>query len=113
PDLVCTTNNGPLRTLVNTTRGPNMRWSTLKLKGKNGNPTAIGSWVEITTSTDRKLVREIYAGGSYLAQSSPTIFVALKPKETISEVLTRWPDGKKSTTSFTKYQRQLEIIQKN
>lgn len=109
PDLVCTSNNGPLRTLVNTTRGPAMRWSTLRLKGKPGNPTAIGSRVEIKTSTGRKLVREIYAGGSYLAQSSPTLFIALQPKETISEVTTRWPEGGKSTTSFTKYQRQLEI----
>ncbi len=93
PDLVCTTNNGPLHTLVNTTRGPDMRWSALRLKGLPGNPSAIGSRVEIATSKGRKITREIYAGGSYLAQSSPTIFIALKTQESISSVTTRWPDG--------------------
>lgn len=95
--------------VTNNTRGSKIRWSSLRLKGLPGNPTAIGSWVEVTTSKGRKLTREVYAGGSYLAQSSPSIFVALQSKEMISEVVIRWTSGKKSTTRFKKYRQQLDV----
>ena len=109
PDLVCATNNGPLKTLVNQTRGPEARWTTIALEAGKGNPTAVGSRVEIETNTGAKITKEVAAGGSYLSQSTATLFVALGREEWITTVKVRWPRGDSSESSFEMFQSRVML----
>ncbi|MEM6917035.1 MAG: CRTAC1 family protein, partial [Verrucomicrobiota bacterium] len=100
PDLVCGINNGNVVSLVNQTRAPTARWTTVHLKGLPGNPTAIGASLSILTSEGRTLRREVRAGSGYLSQSTPKQFVALKLDEYISEVNVTWPTGREEVIAF-------------
>ncbi|MCB1277563.1 VCBS repeat-containing protein [Prosthecobacter sp.] len=108
PDLVCGVNNGALKTLVNQTRGPEVRWSTIALSGPKGNPTGVGARLEIETSTGRKLMKEVRAGGSYLAQSSATQFVALRKDEFVRNLTVHWPRGPVSKTRYDQWTPQIK-----
>ena len=81
----------------------------VRLGGAPGNVDAAGARLEIETNGGRKLVREIRAGGGYLAQSTSRQFVALAPDEFVAAVTVRWPDGAESKTSFEDFRGRLEI----
>ncbi|MEC5127087.1 FG-GAP-like repeat-containing protein [Verrucomicrobiales bacterium BCK34] len=111
PDLVCGVNNGGVKTLINQTRGPKIRWSSLQLKGVPGNPTAFGATVKITTSFGRTLTREVRGGSSYLSQSTAQQFIGLGGAEHVAEVRVTWPDGGSDLESFGKYQTRLKVLE--
>ena len=72
---------------------------TVKLAGKPGNPTAVGSRVTLRLANGSRQTREIYAGGGYLSQSSSTLVFGLGSAGavgTVGELEVRWPDGKVS-----------------
>ena len=111
PDLVCGVNNGSVKALVNQTGGTSVRWTSIRLDGAPGNPTAIGSRLEITTNHGRKLIREISGGGSYLSQSSPKQFVALARDEQIDAIQIRWPRGRDTNHRFEQFDPVLVIAE--
>lgn len=86
PDLVCTTNDGPVRTFIAATKG-----LCVRLQGPPGNPTGIGARVALRTKDGEREVREIHAGSGYLAQSVPAAWFAAVPADASLHV--RWPDG--------------------
>jgi hypothetical protein len=97
-DFVLSVNNGRFRTFQ--APAPNGRRLQLRLRGPTGNPTAVGAKVTATTSVGGRPLRhvaEVYAGGSYLSQSSPRISLPLG--EGAVNVLVKWPDGSEQLTT--------------
>ena len=97
-DFVVSVNGGRFRTFqAAASRGRRLQ---LRLHGPRGNPTAVGAKVAITTTARGQTVRhlaEVYAGGSYLSQSSSRISLPVGDA-TMAEVQVQWPDGTKERT---------------
>ncbi|HEU5078752.1 MAG TPA: FG-GAP-like repeat-containing protein [Opitutaceae bacterium] len=74
-------------------RSDESRWLEIKLIGAAGNPDGIGSSVTLEFSASPKLTQEIGLGDGWLSQSSPVVFAAVPPGETIVAASVRWPDG--------------------
>ncbi len=87
PDVVATTNNGPVRTFVGHTK----QALAVQLHGVGGNPMAVGARVTLRAPDGKKQVREISAGSGYLAQSESCVWFANVP--TASQLSVSWPDG--------------------
>ncbi len=92
PDFLTTENDGHPTVLLN--QAPSNGIFRIRLKGKPGNPTAIGSRIEVQMG-ERSLVQtaETIAGEGYLSQSSPEVFFAGGDAKEIHKVTIRWPDG--------------------
>ncbi len=54
---------------------------------------APGLRVEITLADGRHLVRELYAGSSYISTESPFLHFGLGRAEIVSILTAHWPDG--------------------
>ena len=109
PDFLTAENNGQPKVLLNqgTSQRPTFR---LRLKGIPGNPTAIGARVEVQATSDSPLqVAEVYAGGSYLSQSTADLFFTAERQQAIQEIKIRWPDGSSVTHSKVPFQSVLEF----
>jgi hypothetical protein len=93
PALVCTTNDGPVRTFVLTPNSPAAEAGrlTVRLRGVPGNPQAIGARVALVVADRVVATREIHAGSGYLGQSSPVAWFAKVPAG--ARLRVRWPDG--------------------
>ena len=68
----------------------------IRLQGTKGNPTAIGSRIIVEPENGPIQVAEVKAGGSYLSQSSSTIFFGTGKSASLKKISVRWPDGKKT-----------------
>ncbi|MEO6596872.1 MAG: FG-GAP-like repeat-containing protein [Planctomycetota bacterium] len=88
PDLVCTTNDGPVRTFASTA-APML---CVRLRGPAGNATGIGARIDVQMPGGAWAVRELQAGSGYLAQSVPGAWFAGVGKG--ARVRVRWPDGR-------------------
>jgi hypothetical protein len=98
PDFIAGMNNAEPLAFEN--RAPaEHRALNIRLEGKPGNPTAIGSRVTITLDNGATQTTELYAGGGYLSQSSSTLPFGLGKTNTLTTVTIRWPDGATTTTS--------------
>ena len=101
PDYCVTNRTAPrLRLLRNDLRTDN-RWVTLRLYGdpeKNCPRDPVGARVEMKVGS-RTLFRTLYAGDSFLSQSSKWLHFGLGDSGDISSVEIRWPSGQ--TESFT------------
>jgi hypothetical protein len=65
----------------------------IRLAGEAGNPTAVGARVTAFGTDGISQTAEIYAGGGYLSQSSPSLVFA----GPIEQFDVRWPDGMATT----------------
>ena len=90
PDLVITTNHGPLRVYRNELRGAN--FVLVQLRGRPGNPRAAGARFTLVTADGHRQVIERHAGSGYLSQSSRHVFFGLGDREP-AELQVSWPDG--------------------
>ena len=96
PDVIFGVNGGALKCFENRGRHKDGKMMLVRLEGPRGNPDAIGARLALTTSR-RKQVFEVTAGGSYLGQSSADLFVGLSSDEAVTLMEVRWPDGTVST----------------
>ncbi len=67
------------------------------LIGRESNRSAIGARVTCVmeaAGAERRLVREIIGGGSYLSADSRDVLVGLGPAERVKELQIRWPSGR-------------------
>ena len=92
--------------------GTGTRWTTIVLRGAPGNLTAIGARLEIATDQGRTLIREVRAGGSYLAQSTARQFVALPTGEFVESITVRGPRGESAEVNLKDYFQRIEIGRK-
>ena len=91
PDLVLTTNDGPVRAFESGRPGTRL---SVRLQGPAGNPTGIGARISLTDAAGRSQHRTIAAGAGYLSQSAPVAFFAVG--EEPCRLSVRWPDGTES-----------------
>ncbi len=90
PDLAVTSNDGPLRVFRGrAARGPRL---CVELRGKAGNPTAVGARARLVDAAGRVQTAEVCAGSGYLSQSAPVLFFGLGGGLPATLEVT-WPDG--------------------
>ena len=112
PDYLATQNDGPLLAFVASARGGGERGLTIRLRGPLGNLVGVGARVVVERRNGGALVREVSAGGGYLAQSSAVqFFPSIRPSEVV-RVIVRWPDGE-STERATEFGRRIELAHPN
>ncbi len=92
-DLLVSVNDDRLCAFENQS-APGSKALVVSLRGNPGNVNAIGSRVTITTADGQRQTAEVYAGGSYLAQSTSALHFGLGERGKVKEVLVRWPNGK-------------------
>jgi hypothetical protein len=69
---------------------------SIRLRGKGGNPTAIGARIIAKANDGRVLaIEETTAGEGYLSQSSPMVY--LQAAAQIKSISVRWPNGSESS----------------
>ncbi len=69
---------------------------SVRLRGPVGNPTGVGARIELLQDGKVLARGEVQAGGSYLAQSSPSVAFTKVPADAVVRV--HWPDGSSSET---------------
>ena len=84
------------------------RFLTVRLRGPAGNPTGVGARIELRQNGKVLARGEVQAGGSYLAQSSPSVAFAKVPADAVVRVL--WPDGSSSETKVAKPSGPMEVV---
>jgi hypothetical protein len=93
PDMVVGVNNSDVMAFEN--QGvPGRRQAVIRLRGRAGNPTAVGSQVSVTRDDGVRQSAEVQAGGGYLSQQSWALWFGLGEGAQIDAIEVRWPDGK-------------------
>jgi enediyne biosynthesis protein E4 len=90
-DLFATSNGQPSQLLRNDGAGAGPS-ATVVLRGNRGNRDGIGA-VAVGTVGDRRLVRTVKAGTSYLGQSDTRLHFGLGAASRIDRLEVRWPGG--------------------
>jgi hypothetical protein len=80
----------PIRFYENKTNDNN--WISIKLKGTKSNRDSIGARITITTG-NKKQIREVQAGSSYLSQNSLWQTFGIGQIPIIEKIEVRWPSG--------------------
>jgi len=120
PDLAMTQNDGPLLTFINagavvfpptaTSSGATVgRMLAVRLRGRPGNPTALGARVALVRSDATPQTAEVYGGSGYLSQSTSWLFFGLGEKEGPQQIIITWPDGKQSSHSSNPSESRMTI----
>jgi len=110
-DVVITRLNGtPL--LLRNNVGQDSGWIGFELEGTKSNRDAIGAKIVVTIG-DRRIVRWIVGGSSYLSSSDKRVLVGLghTPKSSRVDVEIRWPNGtgqKVANLPVNRYHRIIE-----
>jgi hypothetical protein len=89
-DLVLTQNGGPARLLRN--GADPRRWLRLELRGGPSNRTGYGA-VVTAVAGDRRWVRPLVSGRSYLSASEPLIHLGLGEVAALDRLEVAWPSG--------------------
>jgi hypothetical protein len=92
PDLVVTRNGSPSLAFRNA-GAPGCRGLSVRLRGKAGNPCAVGARVELVTASGASRWAEVQAGSGYLSQSSAACFFGWRPADPPARIRVRWPSG--------------------
>jgi hypothetical protein len=109
-DFVVSRNNGT--TLAFRNAGvPGRKSLRILLRGPAGNPTAVGSRVEVSFADGSSEVAEVYAGSGYYSQSSPACFFGYASANPPASIRVRWPSGSASEQPFKAGAATLVIAQ--
>lgn len=98
-DLVISHTNAPAVLLRNTTPTDH-HWLGVRLRGKKPHDP-IGARVTLTIG-DRKLLRVVKGGGSYLSTGDRRLVFGLGKATEVAELEVRWPDGARQSFSGSK-----------
>jgi hypothetical protein len=99
PDLLVTRNNDRPLALLNA--GSAQRHSFgVALRGRPGNPDAIGARISVTLADGSVQTAEVAAGSGYFAQSTATQFFGFPDSARPQEIKIRWPDGRENVHTF-------------
>ncbi len=113
PDVLVSRNNEPLVAFRHAQEGRDHgHHLAVRLRGRGGNPAAIGARVSLLIAGRPAQVAEVHAGGGYASQSAPTLFFGL-PRELLSDatLVVRWPDGTSTTHALPTPAGHIEISQ--
>ena len=85
--------NGSNSNLLYHNNGNSNNWLAIKLVGTRSNRSAIGARITVTAG-NRRQIREVASGSSYLSQSDLRQHFGLGRATRVEEVEVRWPNGK-------------------
>ena len=108
PELVVTTNDGPINSFSYNSKSSEIPLVQIKLKGLKNNPSAVGAIVRIQINQNTQLTRTISAGSGYLSQEPYSMLFPANirgKKATIT-----WPDGNVTSTSIPTSNNNLVIL---
>ncbi len=108
PDLVLTINDGHPKIYENRNR-PIGNQFTVRLVGAKSNSAAIGARATVTWQDGSTQTREVYAGGSYLSQSSAVLHFSSASSDTAASFVVRWPDGESKDYEIDMSQKTLVV----
>ena len=91
-DVLVTTNNGPVRLLLNRSDARN-HWLQVRLRHDSGERFGMGARVGIERAGQPTLWRRVKTDGSYLSASDIRVHVGLGASAQIDAVVVEWPDG--------------------
>ncbi len=110
-DFMTTYNNDVVR-LVRNDLKPAGHWLEVRLVGRRSNRDAVGARLEAFAG-DRRLVREIQAGDSYLSRSSLIAHFGLGESDRVERLSIRWPSGETQVLEDLQADRLLVIDEEN
>lgn len=84
---------------------------TVGLRGRPGNPTAVGARISVVLSDGSTQTAEVYAGSGYLSQSSPRIAFGVPSGHRVERVDVSWPDGDQSQHPLIEEQQFVTLTQ--
>ena len=91
-DVLVTTNNGPVRLLLNRSNTGN-HWLQVRLRHDAGERFGMGARIGIERAGQPTLWRRVKTDGSYLSASDIRVHVGLGASTRIDAVVVDWPDG--------------------
>ena len=109
PDFVVGVNDGPVKCFTRANADPKS-WITVRLRGRPGNPTAVGARVEVRFEDGRTRTGEARAGGGYLSQSPAGLTFGTGGRK-VESIVVRWPDGKETRVEGAKGKTRYEVEQ--
>jgi hypothetical protein len=93
-DILVTTNNGPVRLLLNQSSNGH-HWLQIRLQQDQGNRFAFGARVGLERAGTPTMWRRVKTDGSYLSASDSRVHFGLGTSAAISAVIAEWPDGQR------------------
>ena len=92
-DIIVTNNDGPVRLLINQTRGNH--WLQVAAVQAEGNRFGFGARVGVERAGQPALWRRVKTDGSYLSASDPRVHFGLGPSAALEAIVVQWPDGQR------------------
>jgi enediyne biosynthesis protein E4 len=108
-DAVVTTNNGPVRLLLNQI-GSRSHWFRIALRQPKGDPFAVGASVAVERKGQPALWRRVRTDGSYLSASDIRVHVGLGDSDTVDAIIVQWPDGAMERFPGVSAQRLVTLV---
>lgn len=109
-DFVVANNNGYPQVFLNDFAKQTKNTTvTVVLQGTLGNRKGIGARVSVVSKSGKRQTAEVYAGGSYLSQSSSQLHFGSLEEDPATKVEVRWPDGSTSESPITDEGRLLIV----
>lgn len=91
PDLVFSVNQQPMQTFVNQSDG--LKPLSVRLRQSGANQNAVGARVTVHVDGLLPQTAEVQAGGSYLSQSTSTLYFGGGETGQVALITVRWPNG--------------------
>ncbi|MCP3964326.1 MAG: CRTAC1 family protein [bacterium] len=91
-DLIVTNVNDQAEVYENMLATGTGAWLQVDLRRAAGNRWGVGARIEVEAG-DRRQVREVTAGSSYMSQSALTVHFGLGPAKKVDRLTVRWPGG--------------------
>ncbi len=99
PDLVASTNDGPLAVFTHQGQGGGRRLR-VALQGPPGNLTGIGARVSVRYTDGQEVLEEMNGGAGYLSQHTRWLFFGSQAPSEFQTIRVRWPDGQETEQSI-------------
>ena len=90
-DLYIAVQNGP--DVLYRNREADGNWIAVRVRGTQSSADAIGTRIEMVYGDDRRAIREISGGASFLSQDAPIAWFGIGKAERVSVLSLRWPGG--------------------
>jgi hypothetical protein len=103
PDFLVGVNDGAWRAWQmagDPAAGAKRRWVKVDLRGRAGNPTAVGARLQLLGDGSKPQVREVTAGGGYLSQASSSQWFSVPADATGLRLEVIWPGGATSEAAI-------------
>ena len=91
-DILVSSNNGPVRLLLNDAPSRN-HWLEVQLQAVGANRQGIGARVAVLRKDHRPQWRRVHTDGSYLSAHDSRVHFGLGPDPSLQGVLVQWPGG--------------------